>query len=196
MPVTVIDKIKQKSGNFKLMDAADVEMSNGKSVEEAVAEAGSGGIIIGNTSNTAPGDVTQALSEGKTVYINHTSNDFGVVFFTNLAIVTGKLIVAGSVIFENDGELYTARLEGNLSTSEWTFAAEPIAKGKITTAVDLSGFETEGIIVETYADGSTNAYTFVSDSENDSTTITDSEGNSTVINGFNTGFAQAEEASF
>lgn len=35
MPIEVIDKIKQRNnGNFKLLDAIDVEMQNGQSLEE------------------------------------------------------------------------------------------------------------------------------------------------------------------
>ena len=60
---------------------------------------------------------------------------------------------------------------------------EPGEKGeeKRTVAVDLSGFETEGKIVETYSDGSNLTYNFEFDSEGNPTKITDSDGNETVL---------------
>jgi hypothetical protein len=54
-------------------------------------------------------------------------------------------------------------------------------EGKRTVAVDLSGFETEGKIVETYSDGTSVEYSFEFDSEVNPTKITDSDGNETVL---------------
>lgn len=49
------------------------------------------------------------------------------------------------------------------------------------TAVDLSRFDSEGIIEETYSDGSTLAYTMEFDGNGNPTKITDSNGNETVL---------------
>ena len=39
MPIEIIDKLKQKNnGNFKLIDAANIEMSNGKDAESFISE--------------------------------------------------------------------------------------------------------------------------------------------------------------
>lgn len=44
MAIEVIDKIKQKnSGTFKLMDAVDVECSDGKDLETKLGEISAGG---------------------------------------------------------------------------------------------------------------------------------------------------------
>ena len=52
---------------------------------------------------------------------------------------------------------------------------------KPATAVDLTAFESEGIIVETYADGSTVTTTMERNAECKITKITDSNGNVTVL---------------
>ena len=75
------------------------------------------------------------------------------------------------------------------STGRWALLAakgekgEPGEKGKEkrTVAVDISGFETEGKIVETYSDGTSVEYSFEFDSEGNPTKITDSDGNETVL---------------
>ncbi len=75
------------------------------------------------------------------------------------------------------------------TTGRWALLAakgekgEPGEKGeeKRTVAVDLSGFETEGKIVETYSDGTSVEYSFEFDSEGNPTKITDSDGNETVL---------------
>ena len=52
---------------------------------------------------------------------------------------------------------------------------------KTPTEVDLSGFESEGIIVETYADGSSLTHTFEFDANGKPTKITDSDGNEITL---------------
>ena len=51
----------------------------------------------------------------------------------------------------------------------------------VAVAVDLTAFESEGIIVETYADGSTVTTTMERNAEGKITKITDSNGNVTVL---------------
>lgn len=53
--------------------------------------------------------------------------------------------------------------------------------GGRTTTVDLSAFETEGKIVETYDDGSTNTTTMEFDANGNPVKITDGYGNETVL---------------
>lgn len=186
MPVVVIDKIKQKNGNFKLMDAVDVEMASGKSVEEAFAEAGTAGRFTGNTGDTTPQEVMEALVAGKTILLNHTDSFFGIIFFANLTYATATNAVVASVAFEMDGKLYSASLMGMVESGIWSFSAAEIAKAedipeeKNTTAVDLSGYE-NGTVVETYSDGSTNTYSFEFDADGNPVKITDSDGNETVL---------------
>lgn len=68
MPIEVIDKIKQKNnGDFKLLDAVDVEMQNGQSLEDFLR---SGRYYVGSTPpentnllwiDTSEGDLDKTL---------------------------------------------------------------------------------------------------------------------------------------
>lgn len=196
MPIYLIDKIKQKNGKtFKLLDAADVGTADGKSVEERLLNVTEK--FKGSTESNTPTEVVNELAKGNTVLISHTDSTYGILMFANFAVASGMNFIAASVIVENEGTMLNAGLMGYLGTDEWEFSVKPLeAEEKVATEVDLSGFETEGKIVETFEDGSTNTYIFVDDTANNSTTITDSKGNSTVIKGMNVGLAVAEEASF
>ena len=160
-------------------------------------EKGEGGVFGGNTESTTPTEAAKAITQNKNVRISHADSNFGVLIFSNFAYAINAGLVVASVIFEFEGKVVNASLVGVIATNTWEFSAKPLEAGeKVATEVDLSGFETEGKIVETFEDGSTNIYTFVDDTANNSTTITDSKGNSTVIKGMNVGLAVAEEASF
>ena len=198
MPIYLIDKIKQKNGKtFKLLDAEDVGTADGKSVEEKLEEIGEAGVFSGNTESTTPTEAAKAITQNKNVRISHADESYGVLIFSNFTYAINAGLVVASVIFEFEGKMVNASLVGYTSTNAWEFDAKPFeAEEKVATEVDLSGFETEGKIVETFEDGSTNTYTFVDDTANNSTTITDSKGNSTVIIGMNVGYPWAEEASF
>ena len=183
MPVTVIDKIKQKKGNFMLMDAADVEMSNGKSVEEAVNEAASNsaGKLDGNTESVTPKEVATAITNEKSIRISHADETYGVIIFSNFAYAINAYLVVSSVIFEYGGILFNASLVGDVSTNEWSFGATQLATKdelpKDAADIDLSKYESDGIIVETYADGSTLTHNFEFDADGRPTKRTDSNGN-------------------
>ena len=60
-------------------------------------------------------------------------------------------------------------------------AIEEEIKEPIPTAIDLSGYESEGKIIETFADGSTETTTMTFDSEGRPSTITDKNGNVTTL---------------
>lgn len=149
---------------------------------------GTGGAewFTGNTSNVAPQDVMSAIAAGKTLLINHTDDTYGILMFTNFAVAAGMNIVVSSVAIENLGRVMNASLIGNLANGTWNFVVRQLAtlddipEEKTATSVDLSGFE-NGTVVETYADGSTNTYTFEFDSDGNPTKITDSNGNTTVL---------------
>lgn len=135
----------------------------------------------GNTGTTTPTEVADALATGNTVLISHTDGTYGILMFANFAIAAGLNIIAGSVAFEFGGGLYNASLVGDLQNDTWEFSASQLAIDKTATAVNLSGFETERKIVETYSDGSSLTYNFEFNSEGNPTKITDSNGNETVL---------------
>ncbi|MBQ6699747.1 MAG: RHS repeat protein, partial [Oscillospiraceae bacterium] len=66
-----------------------------------------------------------------------------------------------------------------IENGEWTVSEE--TEKPIPSNVDLSVFESEGIITENYPDGSSVTYTFEFDSEGNPVKITDSSGNETVL---------------
>lgn len=125
MPIYLIDKIKQKNGkNFKLLDAADVGMESGKSVEEAFGNVTEK--FRSNTQDATPTQVADAISKGNTVLISHTDSTYGIIMFASGICVAGLNIVAGSVAFEYGGTLYNAGLVGDLQSNTWKFSAEEI----------------------------------------------------------------------
>lgn len=52
---------------------------------------------------------------------------------------------------------------------------------KVATSVDLTSYESNGVIVETYSDGSTKTYTMEFNENGKPTKVTDSNGNVTVL---------------
>ncbi len=151
---------------------------------EILVKGGGSGRLSGNTSDTTPVQVVEALAAGQNAFINHTDNTYGVVFFSNFTFAVGINIVAASVTFEHSGTLYNASLTGDITAETWSFFATQLATKdelpKTATAVDLSGFE-NGTVVETYSDGSAKTYTFEFDSDGNPVKITDSDGNETVL---------------
>ena len=70
MPINLYDKIKPK-GEFAVADAADIEMTDGKRLEEAFeelkTEAGGGGVSAVDLSGYESGTVVETYSDGSTV---------------------------------------------------------------------------------------------------------------------------------
>lgn len=80
MAIELIDKIKQKNnGTFKLMDAVDVELSNGKDVETAINELiknGGNGVVGGcfYVGSTPPEDTSLIWIDTSGKVIDQTFN--------------------------------------------------------------------------------------------------------------------------
>lgn len=131
MPVTVIDKIKQKKGDFKLMDAADVEMPDGKSVAEAFEEIGAAERISGNTLDIKPSEVLTAINEGKSVLISHTDETYGTFAFSNFTVGEDLLeAVVASGYLTTDFGAFGISLIGSISNDIWSFSLESLARKK------------------------------------------------------------------
>ena len=194
-PVMGIVPEGDTTGRWELLVSKGDKGEKGEKGEDG--EKGEGGVFSGNTESTTPTEAAREIIQNKNVRISHADESYGVLIFSNFAYAINAGLVMASVIFEFEGKMVNASLVGYTSTNAWEFDAKPFeAEEKVATEVDLSQFEANGIITETYEDGSTNTYTFVDDTANNSTTITDSKGNSTVIKGMNVGLAIAEEASF
>ena len=184
----LIDKIKQKNNlSFKLMDAADVEMPNGKSVAEAFEEMGGNAVqnLYGTTADTLPLAVANAVKEGKTYFIEHTDATYGKMIFSNFAYSESMDIVVASTYLNTGFGVFSIAVIGSVRDEAWEFIIEQLAEKedipKPVIAVDLSKYESEGKIVETYDDASSLTYNFEFDSEGNPVKITDSSGRETVI---------------
>ena len=152
---------------------------------------GSGGspvaeMFTGNTSDTTPTDVANAMTEGKTILLSHTDSTYGIIFFANFTLATIAGIIAASVTFEFNGMLLNASIAGDLENNTWDFSSvqlarvEDIPEEKFVTAVDLSRYD-NGVIVETFSDGSTLTHNLTFDNDGKVTKIIGSDGNKTVL---------------
>lgn len=100
-----------------------------------------------------------------------------------------KLEAQGVEIVQERGESETAVMSQKIVTSELNEASmrdvamiAAINKlSKIATSIDLSAYDSNGQIVETYADGSTKTTTVEFDENGNPIKITDSNGNETVL---------------
>lgn len=79
-------------------------------------------------------------------------------------------------VTEDDNGKVLALVDG-----AWTPIAVEIPEPSVATDVDLSAYESDGEIVETYADGSVVTTVMEFDSNGKPTKITDSNGNVTVL---------------
>ena len=196
MPVTVIDKIKQKSGNFKLMDAADVEMPDGKSVAEAfdgieatipvfdLAEMGFDAIPVTGGSGVLQTDtaaIQTAIAKGPVGFVIPVN--MGAV--VNAFVIMNGAEIGGSyqcISVVNLNEPGTITVNVNASGIQVIFASLKYSVGlKEAAEVDLSGYEANGVVVENYADGSSLTHTFEFDADGRPTKRTDSNGGETIF---------------
>lgn len=196
MPVTVIDKIKQKSGNFKLMDAADVEMPDGKSVAEAfdgieatipvfdLAELGLTAIPITGGSGLLQTDtaaIQTALAKGPVGFVVpiNMGTVVNATFIMNGAGIGGAYQCISTVNY-----VEPAMVTINVDTSgiQVIFVSLKDSVGlKEAAEVDFRGYEANGVVVENYADGSTLTHTFEFDVNGRPTKRTDSNGGETIF---------------
>ena len=69
----------------------------------------------------------------------------------------------------------------NLRITDSLVVAYVTAFNNVPTSIDLTAFDDEGAIVETYADGSTKTTTMEFDSSGNPVKITDGDGNVTTL---------------
>ncbi|MBQ7875540.1 MAG: hypothetical protein IJ306_10395 [Oscillospiraceae bacterium] len=138
MPLGIYDSIVPK-GDFAVTAAKYIAMENGKSVEEAFAEASenSAGKLVGNTESVTPKEVASAITKEKTVRISHADGTYGVVVFSNFAYAINAYLVVSSVNFEYGGILFSASLTGNTETDTWSFAAVELVQKTEIPVFDL-----------------------------------------------------------
>lgn len=106
----------------------------------------------------------------------------------NLSTTTSALVPAlrsvlcgGEPPTDGDAEFTSAAKAAAERAEAAADRAEAAGEGPTPTGIDLSALDTEGKIVENYADGSTKTTTFEFDANGNPVKITDSDGNETVL---------------
>ncbi len=213
MPLKIFDSIVP-AGDYPVALAKYIKTDEGKSLEDALKNVatqlplfdlgalgltpisifGGGGVLETDTT-----DIVAAFEKGPVAFI--VPVDVGGQT-ANATIVMNPASAMGSyqsIALINFMELATVTVnvgEGMLRVSIVPLVLEQEEEGAVSSTVDLTDFETDGIITETFASGEENIYTFTYDEATDTTTITDSKGNITDIKGLNVSLAQAEEVGF
>lgn len=156
MAVVVISKIKHKNGVSPVMDAADIEMPDGSRLD-AYTE---GMMVI---AEAVVGQVSSLDAQVKD--LDNRLDEFS----PGVDEETAERIAA---LEAQDKTLTEAALATGIRLNKLETPA---------TSVDLTKYESNGDIVETYADGSTKTYKMEFNADGKPTKVTDSDGNVTVL---------------
>ena len=192
-------------GDYPLMKAKDVEMPDGTRLSDFK---GGGSAEIPVFDFTSKGMEAVGISGGMTRWGGDTTELFealnkGAVTFVLPIVMDGVTMAGyctmhsftdGASMHQCIGLFYSGRdliyIIVNVTEGRVQVIAQPASTmveslielaNKPAPAVDLTAFESDGIIVETYADGSTVTTTMERNAEGKITKITDSNGNETVL---------------
>lgn len=213
MPLKIFDSIVP-AGDYPVALAKYIKTDDGKSLEDALKnvatqlplfDLGTLGLtpisIYGGRGGmeTDTTDIIAAFGKGAVAFVIPV--DIGGQT-ANATVVMNPASAMGSyqsIALINFTELATVTV--NVSEGMLLVIIEPLAleqeeEGAVSSTVDLTDFETDGIIKESFASGEENIYTFTYDEATDTTTIKDSKGNVTDVKGLNVSLAQAEEVGF
>ena len=199
MAIDLIDKIKPKNnGSFALVDAADVEMPDGSRLSDW--KGGSGGSagsiptfdLNGLGMDSIPFNGEEISFETDTTEIMNALDNGAVRFVVSVSY--GGISFTGAVVMHDLSQnetIYvcsyaTEFIPGkpmilNLRITDSLVVAYVTAFNNVPTSIDLTAFDDEGAILETYADGSTKTTTMEFDSSGNPVKITDGDGNVTTL---------------
>lgn len=199
MSIELIDKIKPKNnGSFALVEAHDIQMPDGSRLD---TWEGKGTIPYFDLVELGLPDVPVEGGEKVTVQTDATGMiealfEGAVRFRVNLYYrsLTLKLVFTLHDISSPDGTSYFCSHALDLFGGAPMLLYMQIEAGKVTagitlleedttpaTSIDLSALDTEGKVVETYADGTSKATTLEFDSNGNPVKITDGDGNVTTL---------------
>lgn len=105
-------------------------------------EDGSGGTaepLSGSTAEITPSQISEALAEGRPLYISHTDSTYGTNYFSGFGKSDDYNFVVAATNFELFGSFFSAVLMGFLTDGSWTYSVEEIT----TKASFLSGTTAE-----------------------------------------------------
>lgn len=196
MAIDLIDKIKPKNnGSFALVDAVDVEMPDGTRLSTwnggggsqlqtiNLIEMGMGAVNMDGTKTFFETDVTAimtALASGTVRFILTVTLDGQ---DASAEIMLNSMGAGGVYICSSAFDLNGRPMIFTMYVTEGTVIAyfTDLKSEAAATEINLTAFDTEGTIVETYADGSTSTTTMEFDSSGNPVKITDGDGNVTTL---------------
>ena len=192
MSIPITDKFKPKgAGGYPLMDAEDILMPDGNrlrdftfSAETPVFDLGAlglGAVPLTGGSSVVETDTTEiraALDKGVVIFVIPVAA-YGTTMSATLTMNGGKANGSYQCIAVVN---YTTPGSVTVNVTD-TFVHVSFAslKDAPPTSIDLSGYESNGEIVETFADGSTKTTVMEFNSDGKPTKITDSNGNVTTL---------------
>lgn len=208
MAIEVIGTLKPKNnGSFPIAEAKDIVVDdNGTRLDEKLlemgtptdtaaetptfdlAEMGLGALILDGTEVFVQTDTTEMISALEKGAVMFSLNMLSMADFQSLVPLT---ITPTSVSMDGQWmctavvELNRTKLLANILVQEdavivWASGFES-ATEKVATSIDMSKFDTNGQITETYADGSTKTTTIEFDADGNPVKITDGDGNVTTL---------------
>lgn len=163
------------NGN-EILFSARINAGNGASIPTFdLAELGLANVPLDRTPTYLETDTTEIM----------TALEKGVVRFS-LNVGGGAMTVMPNSVFGMGAWLCTIAVAGGEGTlaiivMESGIVASATLGEAVATTIDLSAFETNGEIKETFADGTEKTTTVAFDENGNPTSITDSNGNETVL---------------
>ena len=105
-------------------DLGDLDTTAKNTLVAAINEAAQNGgtsvtALIGTTAELTPSQVQDAVLAGRSVAVQYTDSEFGVLKFTNFNIAASENLLASAAAIELDGVWVVYALYGNTSTQQW-----------------------------------------------------------------------------
>ena len=105
-------------------DLGDLDTTAKNTLVAAINEAAQNGgtsvtPLIGTTAELTPSQVQDAVLAGRSVVVQYTDSEFGVLKFTNFNIASSHNLLASVAVVEWDDAWVVYALYGNTSTQQW-----------------------------------------------------------------------------
>ena len=95
-------------------------------------------ILSGTTDDLTPAQVYAAVSDGRPVKVQYTSDDYGVLLFTAFNVAETMSVIASQSIVVYRNEYVLAELYGNIKSGGWAFSSTTLAEKKDIPTVPSS----------------------------------------------------------
>lgn len=189
MAINITGKFKPQ-GNFALVDAVDVEMPDGtrlgdldlgslKVVRYDLVAMGVPDIVINGNPLQLQTDTTEIMEiMAKSIITLNLNFSYNGLVFNNVKVTLSPNSNATTISLLNTIVFVSVYVtEGKIMIGAELAKEQPA----VATNIDLSAFESDGRIVETFADGATATTTMEFNDNGKPIKITDSNGNVTTL---------------